>query len=263
VWSDVACPFCWIGERRLGAALAGLRAEWPEVAVARRWRPYQLQPDLPRPGVPWAEFARAKFGDEPAMAAAFARVAQMGAEDGLAYRFDRIAAAPNTADAHRLVLHAEAADPGGDAAVRVADALFRAYFHDGRHVGEPAVLAAVAAEQGLDAAEVRRVWAGRRTRPRWRRAVARRPAWGSAACRSSWSAAGTRCRGRSPSRRSAARWPPRSTPAADARGARQSRAGGRQSPAGCGASPTAGASPRARRRERRRPRASRQPSKIS
>jgi predicted DsbA family dithiol-disulfide isomerase len=160
VWSDVACPFCWIGERRLGAALAGLRAEWPEVAVARRWRPYQLQPDLPRPGVPWAEFARAKFGDEPAMAAAFARVAQMGAEDGLAYRFDRIAAAPNTADAHRLVLHAEAADPGGDAAVRVADALFRAYFHDGRHVGEPAVLAAVAAEQGLDAAEVRRVLGG-------------------------------------------------------------------------------------------------------
>ena len=160
LWSDVACPFCWIGERRLLAALDGLRAEWPEVAVARRWRPFQLQPDLPRPGVAWAEFARAKFGGEAGMAGAFGRVAQMGAEDGLEYRFDRIAAAPNTADAHRLVLHAEAADPGGDTAARVADALFRAYFHEGRHVGERGVLAEVAAEQGLDAAAVRRVLDG-------------------------------------------------------------------------------------------------------
>jgi predicted DsbA family dithiol-disulfide isomerase len=151
LWSDIACPFCWIGERRLAAALAGLTAEWPEVGVVRRWRPFQLQPDLPRPGVGWAEFARAKFGGEAGMGAAFGRVAQMGAEDGLDYRFDRIAAAPNTADAHRLLLDVEALHPGdsGVAAARLADALFAAYFRDGRHVGERAVLADVAAEQGL------------------------------------------------------------------------------------------------------------------
>jgi predicted DsbA family dithiol-disulfide isomerase len=151
LWSDIACPFCWIGERRLGAALAGLAAEWPEVGVVRRWRPFQLQPDLPRPGVPWAEFARAKFGGAAGMATAFEHVTRMGAEDGLEYRFDRVAAAPNTADAHRLVLHAEEADPSGAVAARVVDALFRAYFHEGRHVGERGVLVEIAIAEGLDA----------------------------------------------------------------------------------------------------------------
>jgi predicted DsbA family dithiol-disulfide isomerase len=160
VWSDIACPFCWIGEHRLSAALTRLAAEWPEIAVARRWRPFQLQPDLPRPGVGWAEFARAKFGGEGGMAQAFGHVTRMGAEDGLEYRFDRVAAAPNTADAHRLVLHAEAEDAGGVLGARVAEALFRAYFHEGRHVGERRVLAEVAAEQGMDAAGVARVLDG-------------------------------------------------------------------------------------------------------
>ncbi len=160
LWSDIACPFCWIGERRLAAALAGLAAEWPEVGVVRRWRPFQLQPDLPRPGVGWAEFARAKFGGEAGMGAAFGRVAQMGAEEGLDYRFDRIAAAPNTADAHRLVLHAEEADPSGAAAARVVEALFHAYFHEGRHVGERGVLVDLAAAEGLDAAAVARTLDG-------------------------------------------------------------------------------------------------------
>jgi predicted DsbA family dithiol-disulfide isomerase len=80
--SDVACPFCWIGERRLGAALAGLAAEWPEVQVARRWRPFQLQPDLPRPGVAWAEFAAAKFGGEAGMRGAFDHVAAWARRTG-------------------------------------------------------------------------------------------------------------------------------------------------------------------------------------
>jgi predicted DsbA family dithiol-disulfide isomerase len=162
VWSDIACPFCWIGEHRLDAALAGLHAEWPEVEVARRWRPFQLQPDLPRPGVAWVEFARAKFGGEAGMASAFGHVTRMGAEDGLEYRFDRIAAAPNTADAHRLIVHAQSADPTGVAAARLAEALFRAYFHEGRHVGERAVLADIAAAQGLDAADVARMLEGTR-----------------------------------------------------------------------------------------------------
>lgn len=152
VWSDIACPWCWIGDHRLDATLAGLAAEWPEVAVERRWRPFQLQPDLPRPGLPWAEFARAKFGGEGGMARAFDHVARAGAEDGLEYRFDRMAAAPNTTDAHRLVLDVEALHPGdgGVAAARMSQALFAAYFRDGRHVGERAVLADVAAEQGLE-----------------------------------------------------------------------------------------------------------------
>jgi predicted DsbA family dithiol-disulfide isomerase len=96
------------------------------------------------------------------MGAAFGRVAQMGAEDGLDYRFDRIAAAPNTADAHRLVLHAEEADPSGAAAARVIEALFRAYFHEGRHVGERPVLLELAAASGLDPGRAARALDGDR-----------------------------------------------------------------------------------------------------
>lgn len=152
VWSDIACPWCWLGDHRLDAALAGLAAEWPEVAVDRRWRPFQLQPGLPRPGLPWAEFAQAKFGGAARMAQAFGHVTRAGAEDGLEYRFDRVAAAPNTADAHRLVLDVEALHPGdgGVAAAKMSQALFAAYFRDGRHLGERTVLADVAAEQGLE-----------------------------------------------------------------------------------------------------------------
>jgi predicted DsbA family dithiol-disulfide isomerase len=90
------------------------------------------------------------------MQAMFGHVAAAGAGDGCDFRFDRLSAAPNTADAHRLVLLARDAGPPDDGAreLRVADALFRAYFHEGRHVGERAVLVDVAAEAGLD-----RAWA--------------------------------------------------------------------------------------------------------
>jgi predicted DsbA family dithiol-disulfide isomerase len=138
VWADVACPWCWIGDRRLDAALQRLRAEHPGLAVEHRWRPFQLQPGLPARGVPWAEFAREKFGGVDTMQAAFGHVAAAGASAGLDYRFDRMTVAPNTAAAHRLILHAgragDAAGADADPGMRelaMADRLFRAYFTEG------------------------------------------------------------------------------------------------------------------------------------
>lgn len=153
VWADVACPWCWIGERRLDAALGRLRAEHSALAVERRWRPFQLQPGLPARGRAWAEFAREKFGGPDTMQAAFAHVAAAGASSGLDYRFDRMTVAPNTAAAHRLVLHAGRAGGDTDPGARelaMADRLFRAYFTEGRDVTDPAVLADCAAELGMD-----------------------------------------------------------------------------------------------------------------
>jgi predicted DsbA family dithiol-disulfide isomerase len=171
VWSDIACPWCWIGERRLREALARLRESRPEVRVERRWRPFQLQPQLPRGGVEWATFAREKFGGEARMAAAFEHVAEAGAVDGLRYRFDRLAVAPNTTDAHRLVLWAQAHAPRagseaaraldgaddveGERALGMADALFQAYFAEGRNVSDREVLADVAVHRGLDGGAAR------------------------------------------------------------------------------------------------------------
>jgi predicted DsbA family dithiol-disulfide isomerase len=171
VWSDIACPWCWIGERRLQAAIERLRAARPAVVVERAWRPYQLQPQLPPGGIDWATFAQEKFGGGDRMEQMFAHVAAAGEVDGLRYRFDRMTVAPNTADAHRLVLWARTAAPragtraevawaddpdaAGARALAMADALFAAYFAEGRNVSDRATLTDVAVGAGFDGAAAR------------------------------------------------------------------------------------------------------------
>jgi predicted DsbA family dithiol-disulfide isomerase len=147
VFADIACPWCYIGEARLERALAAR----PAVDVEWRWRPFQLQPGLPAGGVPWAEFAEQKFGGLAHAERMFAHVTAVGAADGLDFRFERMASAPNTGDAHRLVLFAGRAGLQRGAAA----ALFRAYFSEGRDLNDPAALAEVGAAAGLDADALR------------------------------------------------------------------------------------------------------------
>ncbi len=147
VYADVVCPWCYIGEKRLERALA----ERPELPVERRWRPFQLRPEMPPEGSPWTEFARSKFGGEENARAAFQHVTAVGAEEGIRFDFGRVASAPNTADAHRLILFA--ADRGRP--WEMANALFDAYFARGADLNDAGQLAAVAAEAGLDADEAR------------------------------------------------------------------------------------------------------------
>ena len=106
---------------------------------------------MPEGGLPWREFALEKFGGEENMRRAFARVAGAGEPDGARFDFDRVASAPNTVDAHRLILHAA----GRDRQWEMADALFRGYFSDGRDLNDADDLAAMAEEAGLDLGEVR------------------------------------------------------------------------------------------------------------
>lgn len=151
VVSDAICPWCWIGKRNLEAALARLEAEGERFEV--RWRPFQLNPDMPREGVERAAYRVAKFGSQERSRQLDAQVAEAGAAAGLEFRHDRILRTPNTMDAHRLIRLA--GDQGGTAAQNaVVEALFRAYFHDGRDIGDRATLVAVAGEAGLDAAAV-------------------------------------------------------------------------------------------------------------
>lgn len=152
VWADVACPWCWIGETRLYRALEQRPDIQPEVV----WRPFQLQPDLPPQGLDWDELVRTKFGGPERARTMFQHVANAGAADGIEFNFDRVAAAPNTRDAHRLILLAQEAGIGRE----MAEALFRAYFNEGRDVGKTGVLADVAAGVGLDRDRVARFLAG-------------------------------------------------------------------------------------------------------
>jgi predicted DsbA family dithiol-disulfide isomerase len=146
VVSDAICPWCWIGKRHLGDALARLADEGERFDV--HWRPFQLNPDMPPEGVERAAYRAAKFGSAERSRELDAQVAAAGAAVGLEFRFDRQRRTPNTVDAHRLIRRAGEAGPAAQDAV--AEALFRAYFQDGRDVGDAAVLAEVASAAGLE-----------------------------------------------------------------------------------------------------------------
>jgi predicted DsbA family dithiol-disulfide isomerase len=147
VFADVVCPWCWIGERRLARALEAR----PHLSVTRRWRPYQLQPGMPKAGLPWNDFVRDRFGGWARARPMFAQVAAAGAAEGTRFEWERIAAHPNTVDAHRTILLA--AD--GGRTWEVAERIFVAHFGEGRDVGDPEELARLAADAGLDADLVR------------------------------------------------------------------------------------------------------------
>jgi predicted DsbA family dithiol-disulfide isomerase len=151
VVSDVVCPWCYIGKRKLETALARLRADEAGLASTVRWHPFELNPDLPLEGVPRAEYLEKKFGGKARAAEIYARVGAVGAAVGIAFAFDRILRQPNTRDAHRLIAWAQ---QRGDAGALV-ERLFRAYFIEGRWIGERNELAALAADSGLPGDEVR------------------------------------------------------------------------------------------------------------
>lgn len=148
--SDIVCPWCFIGIRRLAAAVDLVRREQPDFQYRARWRPFFLNPDTPAGGEPYLPFLEAKFGSRAAVEQIFARVRAAGEPYGLSYAFERIALRANTLLAHRLIHWAQTR---GEAAALV-ERLFQAQFQRGEHVGDPAVLASIAAECGYDAAVV-------------------------------------------------------------------------------------------------------------
>ncbi len=150
VVSDVVCPWCYLGEKRLEAALAEAPQE-----VALRWRPYQLDPTIPDGGLDRAEYMEKKFGKSGRLQSVHDNLTRLGADVGIRFAFDKIKRAPNTLDAHRLIRWANSAGVQG----KVVDRLFRAYFVEGRDIGDRAVLIDIGRECGLDAALVERLLA--------------------------------------------------------------------------------------------------------
>lgn len=139
--SDVICPWCYIGKRRLEKALPMLG----NVEVEIRWLPFQLNPDMPAGGVPREQYRSAKFGSLERAKALDARVANEGGGEGIAFAFDRIQRTPNTVRAHQLIELAQKQGLGNP----VVDALFHAYFEEARDVGDAAVLEDIASRCGV------------------------------------------------------------------------------------------------------------------
>ncbi len=140
VHSDAVCPWCYLGKRRLEAALA----ERPDLPVEVRWKPFELNPDLPVGGTDRAAYMAAKFGDGPGLAAAHARLVDLGGRAGIPFRFEAIQRVPNTRAAHALVALA------GDRADGAVEAIFAAYFERGEDIGSIDVLVRIAGSIGLD-----------------------------------------------------------------------------------------------------------------
>jgi predicted DsbA family dithiol-disulfide isomerase len=148
VVSDVVCPWCFIGKRRLEKAIA-LR---PEIPVEVRWNPFFLNPWVPREGISRRDYLTTKFGSVERYKANVPRVVAAAEAEGLDYRPDRIARQPNTLDCHRLILWAGATgDPG-----RMKQRLMELYFTEGADLTDLEVLSGAATDCGLDGEQVRK-----------------------------------------------------------------------------------------------------------
>ena len=141
VVSDVVCPWCYLGKRRLERALELL----PEPEVSVGWHPFRLDPTIPPEGMEREAYLLQKFGDVDGIIASHKYLTAMGLEEGVEYHFDRINRSPNTVDAHRLIRWASA-DGLQDAMV---ERLFAGYFRDGVDIGDTQVLADLARDVGV------------------------------------------------------------------------------------------------------------------
>jgi len=151
VVSDVVCPWCYIGKRRLELAIAQL----PDIAVDVSWRPYFLNPWIPREGIERQTYLETKFGSVERYSAIAERVVATAATEGLTYAPDRIGRQPNTLDCHRLILWSRSVtDPG-----RMNQRLMELYFADGADLSDPKTLIAASIACGMDGDLVRRLLA--------------------------------------------------------------------------------------------------------
>jgi predicted DsbA family dithiol-disulfide isomerase len=146
--SDVVCPWCYIGKRRIENALALA----PEVPVEINWRPFFLNPWVPREGIGRDEYLTAKFGSVEAYKTIAGRVVDAAEQEGLSYHPELVRRQPNTIDCHRLIHWADAAGKSGE----VKQRLMELYFRDGGDLTDIEVLVQAAVDCGLDADDIRR-----------------------------------------------------------------------------------------------------------
>jgi len=147
VYSDVVCPWCYIGKRRLERALGQLNGAAPARIT---WRPYQLNPTMPKDGMDRTTYLEAKFGSLDAFRQMEEHVLAAGAAERIPFAFEKVARTPNTFLAHRLIWYAEQ-QSRQDA---VVESLFRGYFTEGADIGLVPVLGQLAGRAGLDAVAV-------------------------------------------------------------------------------------------------------------
>jgi predicted DsbA family dithiol-disulfide isomerase len=149
--SDIVCPWCFIGKRRLATAIELAQQTHPDFSYQIRWLPFFLNPDTPPEGEPYLPFLEKKFGSRERVEALFDTVRAAGRPYGIDYAFEKIEFRANTLKAHRLLFWAQQRGPVD----QLVERLFVAQFQRGEHVGDLETLINIAAEYGLPAEEVK------------------------------------------------------------------------------------------------------------
>lgn len=144
VYSDVICPWCYVGKRRLERAL---RQVGDRARVEVAWRPFQLNPTMPKVGMDRTAYLQAKFGTADAYGQLEGQVSAAGSAEGMSFAFEKITRTPNTFLAHRLIWYA-GQQSCQDA---VVGSLFKGFFEEGADLGSPAMLMQLAERVGLKA----------------------------------------------------------------------------------------------------------------
>ena len=144
IYSDIICPWCYVGKRRLERALTSVGSDVHVV-----WRPFQLNPMMPSDGMDRTTYLKAKFGSLEAFGRIEEQLLAAGTDEQIPFAFEKIQLTPNTFSAHRLVWHAAQQGKQDE----VVENLFRAYFLEGNNIGDLKILMHVAAEAGLDRTE--------------------------------------------------------------------------------------------------------------
>lgn len=146
IYSDVVCPWCYVGKRRLERALGQVK----DIGQAQIiWRPFQLNPTMPEKGMDRTTYLKAKFGSLEAFGRMEEQLLAAGEDEQIPFAFEKIKRTPNTFAAHRLVWYAAQRGKQDE----VVEALFRMYFLEGKNIGDVKVLMHVAVEAGLDRKE--------------------------------------------------------------------------------------------------------------
>lgn len=149
VVSDVVCPWCFVGKRRLEKALKEIGSD---LKVEVNWKPYQLDPTIPPEGKSRSQYLADKFGDQENIDRLHIPITEAGAGEGIDFAWGDIKVSPNTLDAHRVISWAGAF--GHHRQERVVERIFSAYFLEGKDIGDHATLAALAGEAGMNPSDV-------------------------------------------------------------------------------------------------------------
>ena len=149
--SDLVCPWCYLGKSNLEKALQDYHDP-----VVIRWHPFQLDPTIPREGIDRKAYMAKKFPDPSYLQNAHERLTSLGTSNGLKFDFEAIEKSPNTLDAHRLIQWAGEIGKQDE----IVNALFKAYFEEGRDIGDHVVLIEIASAHGFEKSDIEKKLAG-------------------------------------------------------------------------------------------------------